>query len=218
MFSVEARSVATRTRSGLPISTSHNSPNDALTASDLISSEVYARDRKGWHAHASAHRDARTIRVGPNAILMFEDRLTIRHQLQEIIRVEQLSEPASIQAEIDSYRFLIPDGNNFKASFILEFADADERRARGPSLIGIERAVWMRVEGLLRILGRVSNEPEAPAQAAPLLYRLAFDLNLHDVRSLRAGARLSIGIDHECYSAKLVVNETQHALLLDDLH
>jgi len=117
-----------------------------LIASDLMSSEAYARDCKGWHAQASAHRQARTVRVGANAILVFEDRLTVRHQLQEMIRVERISERAAVQAEIDRYASLMPDGNNLKASLMLEFADAAERRALGPSLLGIERTVWLRVE------------------------------------------------------------------------
>jgi hypothetical protein len=190
----------------------------ALIASDLTSPEVYARDRRGWHAQASAHRDARTVRVGPNAILAFEDRSTVRLQLQEMIRVEQISEPVSIQAEIDSYRALIPDGSNFKASFTLEFADAAERRAIGPDLAGIERAVWIRVEGLLPIFGIVDQRADAEGGAAPLMHRLAFELSLADVRAIRDGAQISVGIDHHHYNARLVVNDRQRCLLVDDLH
>jgi hypothetical protein len=188
-----------------------------LIASDLMSSEAYARDCKGWHAQASAHRQARTVRVGANAILVFEDRLTVRHQLQEMIRVERISERAAVQAEIDRYASLMPDGNNLKASLMLEFADAAERRALGPSLLGIERTVWLRVEGRVRILGRVTSGPETPGGPAPLTHWLAFELGDEDMRSLRDNTRLSVGIDHHRYSAKLVVLDKLRCLLLDDL-
>ena len=190
----------------------------ALIASDLTSAEVYARDRKGWHAQALAHREARTVRVGSNAILVFEDRFTVRHQLQEMIRIEQISEPVLIQAEIDSYSALMPDGNNFKASFMLEFADADERRAIGPRLAGIERTVWIRVDGMVRIFGDVGARADAQAGAAPLIHRLAFELRRQDVRALQTGAQLSVGIDHLYCNAKLLVNDRQRDLLVDDLH
>ncbi|HUL63095.1 MAG TPA: DUF3501 family protein [Burkholderiaceae bacterium] len=189
----------------------------ALIASDLVSPEVYARDRKGWHAQALAHREARTVRVGPNAILAFEDQVTVRHQLQEMIRVEQMSEPSSIQAEIDSYRALLPDGSNFKASLTLTFTDAAERLAIGPHLAGIERSVWVRVEGQMRIFGAVDDTTDEQDAAAPLIHRLAFQLSLQDVQALHAGARLSIGIDHLHYNARLIMRDRQRCMLVEDL-
>ena len=190
----------------------------SLIASDLMSSAAYARDCKGWHAQATAHREARTVRVGANAILVFEDRLTVRHQLQEMIRVERISERAAVQAEIDRYTVLIPDGRNLKASLMLEFADAAERRAIGPSLVGIERTVWLRVEGRVRIFGRVTSGLDTPGSPPPLTHWLAFELGLQDMRSLRHDARLSVGIDHRRYSARLVMHDELRRLLLDDLH
>jgi hypothetical protein len=112
---------------------------------------------------------------------------------------------------------LIPDGSNFKASLTLEFADAGERRAIGPNLAGIERSVWVRVEGQIRIFGAVDDTTDEQDAAAPLIHRLAFELSLQDVRALHTGARLSIGIDHLHYNARLIMHDRQRCMLVEDL-
>jgi hypothetical protein len=198
--------------------TKKGAPECVLVASDLMSPEVDAHDRREWHEQALAHRAARTVRVGPNAVLIFEDQLTVRHQLQEMLRVERISEPVSMLAEIDTYAALIPDGSNLKATFMLEFADTSERRAVGPGLVGVERRVWIRVEGHVRSRAAVDPGVDAAASGGvPLTHRLTFELGRAAVRDLTNGGLLSVGIDHRNYHAVVVLREDQRRLLLDDL-
>ncbi|HEU0201265.1 MAG TPA: DUF3501 family protein [Burkholderiaceae bacterium] len=190
----------------------------ALVASDLTSLETYAREHKHFHPELRAHRESRTVRVGPNAILVFEDALTVRHQIQEILRIEQITAAANIQTEIDRYATLIPDGRNLKATFMVEFSDAAERHARGPDLTDVEQHVWLQVDGSDRIFAAVDRSTEGvEAVRAPLVHHLRFELGSSGVRDLKHGKRLSVGIDHGACSASLTLNEKVRQLLLRDL-
>ena len=118
-----------------------------LTRQDLFSLEKYAEIRADFRARVIAHKKNRRVPLGDHAALYFEDALTIQYQIQEMLRIEKIFEAAGIQDELDVYNPLIPDGRNWKATFMVEYADEDERRAALARLVGIEKDIWMRVEG-----------------------------------------------------------------------
>jgi hypothetical protein len=189
-----------------------------LLAKDLMSLETYAGERERFRAEVMAHRGERTVQVGPNAMLIFEDELTVRYQIQEMLRIEGISEDEDIQSEIDVYAPLIPDGSNLKATFMLEFPDEGERRARLAQLIGVENRVWIQVEGSSRIFAIADEDMDrANADKTSAVHFLRFELEKPMVRNLKQGRPLSIGIDHPSYSASLVLGESARRSLLNDL-
>ena len=119
----------------------------ALAESDLMSLEQYAKNRDAFRASVLAHKCARTVAVGPNMTWVFEDRLTIQYQVQEMLRIERIFEVRGIREELEAYNPLIPDGGNWKATMMIEYADANERRDALQAMIGIEDRVWVRVAG-----------------------------------------------------------------------
>jgi len=142
----------------------------------------------------------------------------VRFRLQEILRHEAISGDAAVQAEIDIYSSLIPDGSNFKATFRLEFADAGERSLRLAQLRGVENYVWMQIEGLARVYAiadRDTDRGDADRDAA--LHYLRFELDEAAVRRLKRGSPLSFGVDHRAYNARQLVGENVRRALLQDL-
>src|SRR4051812_34518458 len=113
----------------------------------LLSLEAYAQERNAFRARVIEHKKRRTLRVGEHVTLLFEDELTIRYQVQEMLRIERIFEEDGIQHELDAYNPLVPDGHNWKATMLIEYPDADERRRRLAELKGVERRVWVRVQG-----------------------------------------------------------------------
>ena len=183
-----------------------------------MSLETYARERDGLRAEVMAHRRDRTVQVGPNARVIFEDERTVRYQIQEMLRIEHISEEERIQAEIDTYAPLIPDGSNLKATFMIEFPDEGERRVRLAQLAGVENRVWVQIDGSSRIFGIADEDIDrADADKTSAVHFLRFELEKRMVRDLKQGSRLGIGIDHRAYSAGLVLRESVRRSLLNDL-
>ena len=193
--------------------------NGSFDARDLMSPETYARESRDSHAEIKVRREQRTVQIGPNAALMFEDALTVRYQLQETLRIENFSDDAAVRAEIDAYAALIPDGSNFKATLVLGFADANERRARTAELFGVEDHVWMQVDGFARTFA-VSEQSVGRVEAnrLPAVRYLRFQLDKPRVRELKKGNPLLVGIDHGAYRASLTLAESVRQLLVQDLH
>src|SRR6478609_1715394 len=119
----------------------------AITRDSLLTLEAYAKARPAFRARVLAHKKARTVHLGEHVTLLFEDELTIRYQIQEMLRIEKTFEEAGIQDELDVYNPLVPDGRNLKATMLIEYEDVDERRDALARLRGIEDAVYVRVEG-----------------------------------------------------------------------
>lgn len=187
-------------------------------AGDVMSPETYARETRGRHADVKLHRAQRTVQVGPNAVLRFEDAVTVRYQLQEALRMEGIVDDAAVQAEIDAYATLIPDGTNFKATFELEFADAHERHTRTAGLAGVEARVWLQVEGFARTFAVAEASRERAEQnRIPAVRYLRFELDRPRVRALKDGGRLLAGIDHPSYRASLTLAADVRDLLVQDL-
>jgi len=189
----------------------------ALLAKDLLPLETYAHEREGFRAGAMAHRRDRTVRVGPNAMVIFEDELTVRYQIQEMLHMGGISEDRGIQAKIDVYAPLIPDGSNLKATFMLEFHDEVERRTRLAQLIGVEKRVWVQIEGSSRVWAIADDDIDREGADRTAVHFLRFELEKPMVRGLKQGSPLAIGIDHPSYSARLVLRESVRRALLNDL-
>jgi len=181
--------------------------------------EAYARERNQFRSKVLAHKKHRTLAVGPNVTLVFEDELTMRYQIQEMLRVERIFESEGIQDELDAYNPLIPDGSNWKCTMLIEYPDVEERQRTLPKLIGIEDHVWIRIEGCKPVYAIADEDldrenDEKTSSVHFLRFELAEDMKLR----LRAGAALAIGIDHPNYTHAIAeVEDAARSSLLCDL-
>lgn len=190
-----------------------------LTAADLMSLEQYARERAAFRARVIAHKQQRQLQVGPNTTWCFEDRLTIHYQVQEMLRAERIFEPEGIAEELEAYNPLIPDGRNWKVTLLVEFPDPDVRRQRLAELKGIEDHCWIQVADFGRVYAIADEDLDREnEQKTSSVHFLRFELTDAMVAALRAGARLSVGIDHPAYTHSLdSVPEAVRGSLLGDL-
>lgn len=171
-----------------------------LTHDDLYSLEKYAQIRSQFRDRVMAHKRDRLVQIGPHATLYFEDRLTMQYQVQEMLRVERIFEPAGIREELEAYNPLIPDGSNWKATFMIEYADADERRVALQKLKGIERKVWARVAGSDPVWAIADEDLEREDETkTSSVHFLRIELTPAMVRAVKAGADIGMGIDHPEY-------------------
>jgi len=172
-----------------------------LTRDDLMSLETYAARRAAERAEVMAHKANRRVAVGPNATLYFEDRVTMQYQVQEVLRIEKIFEAEAIEDELEAYNPLIPDGRNWKATFMLEFEDEAERRRQLAQLIGVERAVWIRIgaHDKCRPIANedLSRETEDKTSA---VHFLRFELSSAMAADVKTGAEITVGIDHPNYT------------------
>ena len=189
-----------------------------LERKDLWSLEDYAQKRAEYRREIIEHKRARTLHLGPNLTLLFEDRMTMQYQVQEMLRAERIFEAAGIQDELDAYNPLIPDGRNWKATLLIEFPDVDERREALARLIGIEERVWLQVEGQapVRPIADEDLERETETKTSSVHF-LRFELSDAMVRALKSGAALDAGVDHPQYRHELrpVPAALRQALLAD---
>ncbi len=189
-----------------------------ISRSSLMTLEAYARARKEFRAKVIAHKKARTVHLGGHLTLIFEDELTIRYQIQEMLRIEKIFEDQGIQDELDAYNPLIPDGRNFKATMLIEYEDVDERRAALARLRGIEDRIWVRVEGCAPVYAIADEDLEREnEQKTSSVHFLRFELTEEMAEALKYGMALGIGSDHPHYQAARdpVPPETRAALVND---
>ncbi|MEA3278125.1 MAG: DUF3501 family protein [Pseudomonadota bacterium] len=191
----------------------------ALTPNDLYSLEEYAKIRSDFRARVMAHKRTRKVPIGHNATLYFEDRLTMQYQVQEMLRIERIFEPDGIREELEAYNPLVPDGANWKATFMVEYSDVDERRDALARLIGIEDKVWVRVEGHDRVFAIADEDLErADETKTSSVHFLRFELTPEMVAAVKGGAALAMGIDHPQYEYRLdAVDAAVRGSLTDDL-
>lgn len=171
-----------------------------LTRQDLHSLEDYSAMRDEFRAQIIQHKKNRVLQVGPNVSMHFEDRLVMQYQIQEMLRAEKIFESAGIQEELDAYNPMIPDGSNWKVTFMIEFPDPDERAIRLRELLGIEDATYVQVSGHDKV-HPISDEdlPRETAEKTSSVHFMRFELAQEMVSSLKEGAALSIGVDHPEY-------------------
>lgn len=189
-----------------------------LTHEKLFSLEQYARIRPEFRARVMEHKKHRRVAIGGHAALYFEDALTMQYQVQEMLRLERIFEPEGIQEELDVYNPLIPDGNNWKATFMLEYEDEAERRAALARLIGIEKTVWLQVDGYGKV-HPIANEDldrETEDKTASVHF-LRFELTPEMVASVRQGAIVRAGIEHPAYRGEVELAQQVRDSLVGDL-
>jgi hypothetical protein len=175
-----------------------------IARDSLLSLEAYARQRQEFRAKVIAHKKDRTVQLGAHVTLLFEDELTIRYQVQEMLRIERTFEEQGIRDELDAYNPLIPDGSNLKATMMIEYADADERKHALSKLKGIEDRVWVQLEGCARSYAIADEDMEREnEEKTSAVHFLRFELSGEMKRALKHGVALSMGVDHPNYQAEL---------------
>ena len=175
-----------------------------LGRDDLMSLEQYSDERDDFRSKVMDHKRDRRVHLGTNAALYFEDRLTMQYQVQEMLRIERIFEAAGIKEELDAYNPLIPDGANWKATFMVEFPDEEERRAMLKLLIGIEDRVFMQVDGHERVYAIADEDMDrSDSEKTSAVHFLRFELDVNQVVALKAGAALAAGIDHDSYKVEI---------------
>jgi Protein of unknown function (DUF3501) len=192
--------------------------NTKVTRDSLMTLEAYSKARTDFRKQVLEHKKLRTIALGDHVTLLFEDELTVRYQIQEMLRVEKIFDEEGIQHEIDSYNPLIPDGNNFKATMLIEYTDEAIRRKMLTQLKGIERKVFVQVEGAKKVYAIADEDLERENEdKTSAVHFLRFQLDADMVKSLQYGVALSMGVEHENYVAMLAPLPTAHqqALLKD---
>jgi hypothetical protein len=191
----------------------------ALTPEDLLSLEEYAVERPVLRARIMEHKKYRQLPIGPNTRLYFEDKLTIRYQIQEMLRAERIFEAQGIKDELDAYNPLIPDGSNWKATFMIEYEDVDKRQAALGRLMHIEDRVWVQVESFEKVWAIADEDMERDTtDKTSAVHFLRFELTPEIVAAVKNGAAIGAGIEHQNYSFEVMpIPEYMRASLADDL-
>ena len=191
-----------------------------LTRNDLYSLEQYAEKRAEFRAQIMAHKKNRRVPIGNHATLYFEDRLTMQYQIQEMLRIERIFEPAGIEEELAAYNPLIPDGDNWKATFMIEYGDVAERQAALAKLVEIENKVWIQIADTDRIWAIADEDLDrTSSDKTSAVHFLRFQLNAEQIAAVKANAEIGMGIDHINYKFenKPVAENIREALVAEIL-
>lgn len=190
-----------------------------ITRESLLTLEAYAKARPAFRAKVLEHKRPRTVHLGEHVTLVFEDELTMRYQIQEMLRIEKTFEEEGIQDELDAYNPLVPDGRNFKATMLLEYENVDERRGALARLKGIEDRVWVQVEGCPKVYAIADEDlPRENEQKTSAVHFLRFQLTDEMAAALKYGVSLGLGVDHPQYTAEIpAVGEATRKALAADL-
>ena len=189
-----------------------------LTRDDLYSLEKYSSVRPEFRARVIEHKANRRLGIGPHATLYFEDSLTMQYQVQEMLRLERIFEQEGIQQELDVYNPLIPDGSNWKATFMVEYEDVEERRAALARLIGIEKTVWVQVEGCDRVYAICNEDLDRETEdKTAAVHFLRFELTPKMVAAIKQGTTVRAGIDHPAYREEVKIPSHVRNSLAGDL-
>jgi hypothetical protein len=173
---------------------------DKLSRDDLFSLEKYAEIRSEFRSQVMAHKQNRRLAIGPNATLYFEDRLTVKYQIQEMLRIERIFESKAIDEELATYNPLIPDGKNWKATFMLEYAEVAERRQKLAELRDVESHLWLQVKDFDRIVPIYNEDlPRSTDLKTSAVHFMRFELTDGMVNALCTGTSLAAGINHIAY-------------------
>ena len=190
-----------------------------ITRKSLMSLEEYAAKRNDFRTQVMAHKHNRKIHLGEHVTLLFEDELTIRYQIQEMLRAERIFEEAGIVDELEAYNPLVPDGSNWKATMLIEYPDETERKNALAKLINIEDKVWIQVDGHPKVFAIADEDLEREtADKTSSVHFLRFELTAGMKDALRHGGALAMGIDHQAYRAVIgKVTEAVRQSLINDL-
>ncbi len=189
-----------------------------LAQSDLYTLEAYARERAAFRERVIAHKRVRTVHLGEHLTLLFEDRLTVQYQVQEMLRIERIFEAKGIQDELDAYNPLIPDGVNLKATLLIEYADPDERARKLIELHGIEHDIRLAAGEIPSVIAIADEDLERSTdEKTSAVHFLRFELSPALVSAIKGGSPITLAVDHPAYreSVKLAANTC--TALADDL-
>ena len=190
-----------------------------LTHENLYSLEKYSSIRNDFRAKVIEHKRNRRVAIGAHAALYFEDQLTMQYQVQEMLRIERIFEAEGIQEELDVYNPLIPDGMNWKATFMIEYDDVEERKRALAKMIGIERGLWVRVDGFDKV-NPIANEDleRATADKTSSVHFVRFELTPEMAAAVKQGAQITAGIEHPAYTEQTRLAPDIRNSLAGDLH
>lgn len=190
-----------------------------LARNDLLTLEQYARERNDFRARVMAHKQHRRVAVGPSATLYFEDRLTMQYQIQEMLRAERIFEAQGIQDELDVYNPMIPDGGNWKATFMIEIPEVEARRMALAQMKGIEQKVWVQVADFARVYAIADEDLERDnEEKTSSVHFLRFELGAPMTSAIKQGASIAMGIDHTAYRHQIdAVDDGVRKSLANDL-
>jgi uncharacterized protein DUF3501 len=175
-----------------------------LAVEDLLTLERYARERPAFRARVLEHKRDRQLAVGPHVTWLFEDRLTMQYQVQEMLRAERIFEPEGIAEELESYNPMIPDGTNWKVTLLIEYPNESERRQQLTQLKGIEDRCWVQVTGQERVFAIADEDLERENdEKTSAVHFLRFELTPAMIAALRGGSELAAGIDHPAYNESI---------------
>src|ERR1700691_4479832 len=183
----------------------------------LMSLEAYAKKRKQFRSEVIEHKKLRNVQLGEHVTLLFEDELTIRYQVQEMLRIERIFEDDEIDSELDAYNPLVPDGHNLKATMLIEYPDPEERKVWLARLKGVEDKVWLAAAGQPRVFAVADEDLERENdEKTSSVHFLRFEFTLVMREALKAGAELSAGVDHPVYQAETsLAAATRESLVAD---
>ena len=190
----------------------------AIQRDSLMTLEAYAKARPDFRARVLVHKKARTVHLGEHITLIFEDELTLRYQIQEMLRIEKAFEDSAIQDELDAYNPLVPDGSNFKATMLIQYEEVEQRRVALMELRGVEERVWIGVSDYAKVWAIADEDlPRENDVKTSAVHFLRFELLPEMVAALKGGAALAIGVDHPAYMASIpaVDAATRNALVAD---
>ena len=189
-----------------------------ITPSNLLSLEAYSKIRKSSKPEAIAHRRRRSVALGEHMTLQFEDELTVRRQIQEMLHIEKIFDEDGILSEIEAYAPLVPDGSNWKATMLIEYPDPHERKRELGRLIGVEDRMFVDVEGHARIYAVADEDLEREnAEKTSAVHFVRFEFDAAQKKAVRAGAAVKLGCDHTHYPVHLTVPAETLASLAGDL-
>ena len=190
---------------------------DKLKKSDLYSLENYAVIRDEFRAEVMKHKKLRYIQLGENLRLLFEDRMTMQYQVQEMLRIEKIFEAEGIEEELDAYNPLIPDGQILKAVMMIEFSDVEERKGALAKLIGVEREIWLQVEGFDKVYP-ISNEDldRETDEKTSSVHFMRFEFSSEMIAALKEDAVMKAGVDHPEYQYQVTIEDPVRQSLVAD--
>ena len=189
-----------------------------ISRDSLMSLEVYSKKRPEFRQQVIGHKKLRTVHLGNHVTLLFEDEMTLRYQVQEMLRIEKIFEDEGIQSELDTYNALCPDGSNFKATMLIEYQNVSDRKAALAKLIGIEDRLFVQVEGQPRVYAIADEDLDREnEEKTSAVHFVRFELTADMSAALKGGAQLMVGCDHPNYPVHLeeLPQETLAALLKD---
>ena len=190
----------------------------AIRRETLLSLEAYARERNAFRARVIEHKKRRTVHLGAHVTLQFEDELTIRYQVQEMLRIERIFEETGIEGELAAYNPLVPDGTNWKATLLIEYPDPEERKRMLALLRGLERGVWVQVEGHARVSAIADEDLDRETEEkTSSVHFLRFELDQGMRAALARGAAVRLGVEHPHYTASTELAPDVRAALCADL-